>query len=102
AHGGVVTLCLAKCAITSVALLVLIAARRREWPIWVMLLAWLPALLVLGGRMYIRPETLTLLYLAIDLAIVFHWDRRPALALGLPVVQVFWVNSQGLFVLGPI
>jgi hypothetical protein len=52
--------------------------------------------------MYIRPETLTLLYLAIDLAILVRWERFPALAVLLPVVQVAWVNSQGLFVLGPI
>ena len=95
-------LSLAKCVITCVAVFLLVTARRRDWPVWVMLLAWLPALLVLGGRMYIRPETLTLLYLAIDLAILSRWERYPALALLLPVVQVAWVNTQGLFVLGPI
>ena len=67
-----------------------------------MLLAWLPALLVLSGRMYIRPETISLLYLAVVLAILFRWDRRPWLAFGLPVVQVCWVNTQGLFLLEPI
>ena len=102
AHGGVVALNLAKCAITCAAVFLLVTARRRDWPLWVSLLAWLPALLVLGGRMYIRPETLTLLYLAIDLAILFRWERFPLLALLLPVVQVAWVNSHGLFVLGPI
>ena len=67
-----------------------------------MLIAWLPALLVLGGRMYVRPETLSLLYLSIYLAVLFRIDRLPALAFVLPVVQVAWVNTQGLFVLGPI
>ncbi len=99
---GVVGLNLAKCAITTLAVLLLLTARRREWPIWGMLLAWLPALLLLGGRMYIRPETLTLLYLSADLAILFRWDRRPWLAFLLPLIQVAWVNSQGLFPLGPI
>jgi len=102
AHGGVVALNLAKCVITSLAMLILLTARRREWPVWVMVLAWLPALLALGGRMYVRPETLTLLYLSIFLAVIMRWDRFPKLALILPAVQVFWVNSQGLFVLGPI
>ena len=102
AWGGVVALNLAKCAITCAAVLLLVTARRRDWPIWVSLLAWLPALLVLGGRMYIRPETLTLLYLALDLAILTRWERYPFLALLLPPVQVAWVNSHGLFVLGPI
>jgi tetratricopeptide (TPR) repeat protein len=101
AHGGVVALALAKCTITCLALLLLVTARWRQGPVWVLLLAWLPALLVLGGRMYIRPETLTLLYLAIDLAIVCRWERHPALAFLLPVVQVAWVNTQGLFVFGP-
>jgi len=98
----VVGLNLAKCAITSLAVFLLITARRREWPVWAILVAWLPALLVLGGRMYLRPETLTLLYLAADLAILSRWDRRPWLAFGLPIVQVAWVNTQGLFLLGPI
>jgi tetratricopeptide (TPR) repeat protein len=101
-RGGVVGLNLAKCVVTCVAMLVLLSARKRDWPIAVMLLAWLPALLVLGGRIYVRPETLTLLYLSIFLAVITHWDRWPRLALLLPLVQVAWVNSHGLFVLGPI
>ena len=67
-----------------------------------MVLAWLPALLLLGGRMYVRPETLSLLYLSIYLAVLFRWDRFPALTWLLPLVQVAWVNSHGLFVLGPV
>ncbi len=102
-HGGVVGLNLAKCAVTCVAMLLLVTARQREWPVWVMLVAWLPALLVLGGRIYVRPETLTLLYLSIFLAVLTRWDRHPLLAaVVLPIVQILWVNSQGLFVLGPI
>ncbi len=101
-HGGVVALNLAKCAVTCLAVLILVTARRREWPLWVMLLAWLPALLVLGGRIYVRPETLSLLYLSVFLAVLLHWDRYPALVAILPVVQLAWVNTQGLFVLGPI
>ncbi len=100
--GGVDATNLAKCVVTTLAVGLLITARRREWPIWVMVLAWLPALLVLSGRMYVRPETVTLLYIAIDLAVLFRIDRRPHLAWILPVVQLFWVNTQGLFVFGPI
>ncbi|MFO0950816.1 MAG: hypothetical protein U0835_06605 [Isosphaeraceae bacterium] len=101
-RGGVPALTLAKCVITTAAVLLLVTARRREWPLGVMLLAWLPALLVLGGRMYVRPETLTLLYLSIFLAVLTRVDRFPWLALALPVVQAAWVNTQGLFVFGPI
>ena len=102
ARGGVPALTLAKCAVTTLAVLLLVTARRREWPVWAMLVAWLPALLVLGGRMYVRPETLTLLYLAAFLAVLWRIDRWPSLALVLPIVQVAWVNTQGLFVFGPI
>jgi tetratricopeptide (TPR) repeat protein len=101
-HGGISALILAKCGLTCLAVFLLMTARRPDWPIWVMTLAWLPALLVLSGRMYVRPETLTLLYLAIFLAVVTRWDRQPALVLLLPFVQVAWVNSHGLFVLGPV
>jgi tetratricopeptide (TPR) repeat protein len=101
-RGGIVALTLSKCALTCVAMLLLLSTRRRAWPVWVMVLAWLPALLVLGGRMYVRPETLTLLYLSIFLAIIARWDHFPRLAYLLPLVQVAWVNSHGLFVLGPI
>jgi tetratricopeptide (TPR) repeat protein len=101
-HAGVVGLNLAKCALTCLALALLVTARRGDWPIWVMLLAWMPALMVLSGRMYIRPETLTLVYLSMFLAVIFRWDRIPRLAYALPLIQVAWVNSHGLFVLGPI
>ena len=101
-HSGVPLLTLAKCAISTASVALLLSARRREWPLWAMCLAWLPALYVLSGRMYVRPETLTLLYLSMDLAILSRVQERPRLAYLLPAVQVLWVNSQGLFVLGPI
>src|SRR5271157_5441408 len=101
-HGGVPALTLVKAVITCLAVFLLITARRRSWPVWTMILAWLPALLVLSGRMYVRPETLSLLYLAIDVAVVCRWDRFPGLAWLLPLVQLAWVNTHGLFVLGPI
>ncbi|WP_152051408.1 tetratricopeptide repeat protein [Tautonia marina] len=101
-RGGVIFLNLAKCVITTIAVLLLVTAKRREWPLWPMVLAWLPALILLGGRMYIRPETLTLLYIAIFMAVLFRWDRQPWLGLVLPVTQVCWVNTQGLFVFGPV
>ncbi len=101
-HGGAPALNLAKCVITTLAVLILLVSGRRDWPLWVAALAWLPALFVLSGRMYVRPETLTLLYLAVFLFVLVRWERSPKLAYLLPIVQVFWVNSQGLFVLGPI
>ena len=101
-RGGVNATIAAKCVVTTIAVGLLITTRRRGWPLWVMTLAWLPALLVLGGRMYVRPETLTLLYLCIFMALLSRIDRLPRLAWVLPIVQVFWVNTQGLFAFGPI
>jgi len=101
-RGGVPALTLAKCLVTCAALLLLITARRRAWPVWMMILAWLPALLVLSGRMYVRPETMSLFYLSVYLAVICRWDRWPMLAWFLPLAQLAWVNTQGLFVLGPI
>ncbi len=100
--GGVAALNVAKCVVTCLAMLILISARKRSWPIPVMVLAWLPALFVLAGRIYVRPETLTLFYLSVFLAVIVRWDRFPSLVFLLPVVQVAWVNSHGLFVLGPV
>lgn len=102
ANGGVPALTLAKCGVTVLAVSLLVTSGRRDWPLWATLIAWLPALIVLGGRMYVRPETLTLLYLSIYLAVLTRIDRRPLLALLLPAVQVAWVNTQGLFIFGPI
>ncbi len=99
---GIVVLNLAKCAVTCLALLMLITARRPGWPVWVMTLAWLPALFVLSGRMYVRPETISLVYLSAYLAVLFRWRERPWLAFLLPLIQVLWVNAQGIFILGPI
>src|SRR4029077_12627442 len=45
---------------------------------------------------------ISLLYLSIFLAVIMRWDRFPLLAFLLPVVQVAWVNSHGLFILGPV
>ncbi len=101
-RGGALAMNLAKCVVTCVAVLILLTNRRRDWPIWAAVLAWLPALFVLGGRMYVRPETLSLLYLSIFLAVLTRWDRNPWLVAILPLVQAIWVNSHGLFVLGPI
>ncbi len=100
--GGVDATNVAKCVVTTLAVGILLLARPKTWPLWVMVLAWLPALLLLSGRMYVRPETVSLLYLAIDLAVLTRIDRMPKLAWVLPVVQVFWVNTQGLFVFGLI
>ena len=66
-RGGVPALTLAKALITALAVFLLITARRRDWPIWAMVLAWIPALLVLSGP-DVRPAR----------------DAQPPLSGGLP------------------
>src|SRR5262249_61687366 len=84
------------------AFLVCLTARRREWPAAAVVLAWAPALVLLAFRLDPRPEIFSLLYIGCFLAVLWRVRDRPALAWLLPVVQVLWVNAQGLFVFGPI
>lgn len=101
-RGGIPALTIAKSVITCLAVFLLITAKKREWPVWAMLVGWIPAILVLSGRNYIRPETFTLVYLCGFLAILVRIDRSPRLTFLLPILQVGWVNAQGLFVFGPL
>lgn len=84
------------------AALALTAWRRdRGWPWEVIVLSWIPAVILMSSRIRPRPEVLTLLYLAVFLAVLLRASRRPALLWLLPLVQILWVNTHGLFVLGP-
>src|SRR5262245_41980308 len=99
--GGIPLLTVAKSVVIVATVALLLAAPEKGWPLWAMVLAWMPALMLFSGRMLIRPETLTVLYLAAFLAILARVRQRPWLAWLLPPIQVAWVNSQGLFFLGP-
>ncbi len=101
--GGTPLLIIAKSLITAAGVgLIAFVARRKDWPIWAVVLGWLPGLFVLSGRMYIRPETLTFVYIACTFTVIFHWERRPWAAYFLPLIMFLWVNSHALFVFGPI
>ncbi|HVX13117.1 MAG TPA: hypothetical protein VHC22_18175 [Pirellulales bacterium] len=81
---------------------VALTMRKRTWPLPTVIACWVPALALIGWRLPPRPELCTLLFLAIYLAVLHRWDERPRLVWFLPVVQVLWVNTHGLFVLGPV
>ena len=89
----------ASCGVT---LLIAMTARMRDWPAWVVAAAWVPALLVMSTRLPPRPEVFSLAFLAAYMAVLLRCDRRPAFIWALPAIQVLWVNSHGLFILGPI
>ncbi|HWE39093.1 MAG TPA: hypothetical protein VG406_21270 [Isosphaeraceae bacterium] len=91
------------CAAAGYATAVAVAAtaRRRGWPGWATLACWPPALLLMSWRFEPRPEVLSLVLVALFLAILLHAEDRPAALAALPILQVAWVNVHGLFVLGP-
>jgi hypothetical protein len=68
----------------------------------VVLLGWVPALALTSFRFSPRPEIFSLVLLAIYLAVLGRLDDRPRLAWALPILQVAWVNTHALFVLGPV
>src|SRR5947209_8780203 len=76
-----------------------LTARRGSWPVPAAALCWLPALVLFGFRLDPRPEIFSLFYLACYLAVLWRVEARPRLAWLLPLVQVLWVNVQGLFIL---
>ncbi len=98
--GGVRLLVLASATIGAAAIGVMMWARRPNWSATVSAACWLPVLFLYSGRLYVRPEVLTLLFMAVFLAVLFRSDRQPRLIWVLPIVQLIWVNVQGLFVLG--
>ena len=42
-------------------LIVGISARERHWPMWIVVICWLPALLVMSSRFDPRPELVSLI-----------------------------------------
>jgi hypothetical protein len=100
--GGVGALVWLGASVGGAAFLAALTTRRRAWPVPVVVLCWLPALVLLSYRLDPRPEIFTLLYLGCYLAVLGRADEQPSLLWLLPLVQVLWTNVQGLFILGPI
>ena len=102
AAGGVRGMILMAAGAGTTALMVGLTARNRRWPSWVVGACWLPALAVMSARLVPRPEILSFLAMAVYLSVLLRTDDHPTLAWLLPVVQILWVNSHALFVLGTI
>lgn len=99
---GVPGMIFAKAVVGALAFTLCVLAYDRRWPVAVQVGVWLPALLLMSSRLYVRPELFTLLYTAAYLCILFHAENKPRLLWLLPLVQLFWANFQGLFIFGPI
>jgi len=85
--------------VSTFAITLAIARKRAGLPI--ALLVSLLAALVSYQRFIVRPGLLTLLFLAVFIYAVDDLARRPKRYLiALPLLQVVWVNTHGLWVLG--
>jgi tetratricopeptide (TPR) repeat protein len=100
--GGSEALTLASATVATLTVLLLISSQRVLGRWGLTLLLWSPAVLLMSGRFYPRPEILTLCFLATYLALVPRLKRAPRLIWVFLPLQVLWTNTQGLFVLGLI
>ncbi len=100
AIGGVDLLVLAKAFLTAVAVAVGWTASGRHLPAWLKATCWILPVICISGRALVRPEMLSLIFLAGWIWLIGRLDRKPGLIWWLPVLQVVWVNCHGLFVLG--
>lgn len=87
--------------ILCVFVLLMFRVESREAPRWVACLFLFLAILMMEPRFNVRPDVVswlffTLTYLVLDL----NFRKRRNLLGLLPVIQLFWVNMEGLFVLG--
>jgi hypothetical protein len=63
---------------------------------------WIPAIICISGRAVVRPEMLTLVFLAMELLILKKAEKRIKLLWLIPIIQVVWLNCHALFILGLI
>ena len=102
ALGGAAALVIAKSMVGSGVFALGLSNCDKQAPAWCIVLAWIPAAIVFAGRYYVRPEMASLLLLMAFIT-VLHWSwQRPRLLWLLPLLQVLWVNQQGLFILGGV
>jgi hypothetical protein len=100
--GGASALVLLK-ALSGVAIVLAALRSRGEGnKAWPAAAVWLPALIVLSGRLRERPELFSLLFLAGFLCVLARAAECPRSLWLLPLMQVLWVNCHGFFVLGPL
>jgi hypothetical protein len=72
---------------------------RRQWSQSVTVACWLLPVLIYVGRFYVRPEMVSMLFMTLTLGIIYRARSNGRWIWLLPLVQIMWVNVQGLFVL---
>jgi hypothetical protein len=100
--GGASALVLAKAAAGAGIVGLSMVGRRGERRAWPLALAWLPGLLMLSGRLSERPELISLVLLAVHLAVLARAPHAPRWLWLLPGLQLLWVNCHGFFLMGPL
>lgn len=88
-----------KSLIGVITFLLLLLTARNSLPAWFMLLCWTPFLSIFSARYHVRPEMLSMLFLACTLWVLHSSAHRPLQLWLLIPIQIAWVNVQGLFVL---
>jgi hypothetical protein len=101
-RAGIAGLVLLQATIVTLLLLVLIGGTWRAGPGWLRWSVLLVMLVAVSGRFNVRPELLSMLFVGLDLVILWHASQRPGLIWWLVPIQLLWSNVQSLYVLGPI
>jgi len=75
---------------------------RKEWHI-VSIVSIFMAILVASERFMVRPEILTLLFTSIYLLMLHQYKYEGSKFIWLlPILQILWTSTQGLFIIGPV
>lgn len=98
--GGVNLLILSKAACLALTVGLAWFASGRLLPPWGKALLWILPVICLSGRSVVRPEMLSLVYLAAWMLVLSRAASRPQLLWFIPLLALLWVNSHALFVLG--
>lgn len=98
--GGIPLVTMVKAAIFTASVAIAWNAGGAKLTSWKKAAIWLLPIICITGRGNERPEMLSQLFLALWLWLAVKTDEKPKLIWWLPVMQLVWVNSHALFVLG--
>lgn len=98
--GGVDLLILTKAFCLSLTIGLAWFASGKSVPPWLKALAWILPVICISGRSVVRPEMLSLVYLAFWMYILNRLPSHPKLIWLIPLIALLWINSHALFVLG--
>jgi hypothetical protein len=99
--GGINLLVLAKATLFAVVVAIGWKTSGGGLPVWLKVSIWILTALCLDSRVTMRPELLSFLFLATWLYVLHvSISKNPRSIWLLPLIQLFWVNSHGLFILG--